>query len=171
MTSIIESNENYFIIDLTLEYEHWTGQERYAVISNLAQEYLEIKYSAELEKYQPYIYMSKQFLDVRQDFKRNDTKFEMRRMRTESIFGFEYSIEKHNEEISPVDFETELIENILLREALMTLTETERQRIVDYFIVGKTYAEIAEELGCSDTAIKKSVAIGIRKLSNFMKKI
>lgn len=38
MKTITESNENYSIIDLTLEYENWTGTERYAVISDFDQE-------------------------------------------------------------------------------------------------------------------------------------
>ena len=37
MKTIIESNENYSVIDLTLEYENWTGTERYAVIFDLDQ--------------------------------------------------------------------------------------------------------------------------------------
>ena len=48
MKTITESNENYSIIDLTLEYENWTGTERYAVISDFDQEYLEQNYSSEL---------------------------------------------------------------------------------------------------------------------------
>lgn len=46
MKTITESNENYSIIDLTLEYENWTGTERYAVISDFDQEYLEQNYSS-----------------------------------------------------------------------------------------------------------------------------
>ena len=47
MKTITESNENYSIIDLTLEYENWTGTERYAVISDFEQGYLEQNYSSD----------------------------------------------------------------------------------------------------------------------------
>ena len=46
MKTITESNENYSIIDLTLEYENWTGTERYAVISDFDQEYLCLLYTS-----------------------------------------------------------------------------------------------------------------------------
>ena len=55
MKTITESNENYSIIDLTLEYENWAGTERYAVISDFDQEYLEQNYSSELSAFKPYL--------------------------------------------------------------------------------------------------------------------
>ena len=56
MKTIIESNENYSIIDLTLEYENWTGTERYAVISDLDQGYIEEMFASELSEYNEYIH-------------------------------------------------------------------------------------------------------------------
>lgn len=55
MKTIIESNENYSIIDLTLEYENWTGTERYAVVSDFDHGYLEQNYSSELSAFKPYL--------------------------------------------------------------------------------------------------------------------
>ena len=78
MKTIIESNENYSVIDLTLEYENWTGKERYAVISDLSQEYIEELYSSELVLYMPYVFMSSAFLEISNDYKRNEKKFEIR---------------------------------------------------------------------------------------------
>ena len=69
MKTIIESNENYSVIDLTLEYENWTGTERYAVISDFEQDYIEKEYSSELSKFKPYLYMTSEFLDVRRNFR------------------------------------------------------------------------------------------------------
>ena len=58
MKTITESNENYSIIDLTLEYENWAGTERYAVISDFDQEYLEQNYSSELTHFKLLIVIS-----------------------------------------------------------------------------------------------------------------
>lgn len=55
MKTIIVSNEYYSIIDLTLEYKNWTGQEKYAVISSLEQGYIETTFAKELKAY---IYLS-----------------------------------------------------------------------------------------------------------------
>lgn len=62
MKTITESNENYSIIDLTLEYENWAGTERYAVISDFDQEYLEQNYSSELSAFKPYLFMTRNSL-------------------------------------------------------------------------------------------------------------
>ena len=91
MKTIIESNENYSVIDLTLEYENWTGTERYAVISDLDQGYIEEMFASELSEYKPYIYMANAFLDIRRDFRNNNKKYEMRSIRSESVFSFEDS--------------------------------------------------------------------------------
>lgn len=46
----------------------------------------------------------------------------------------------------------------------------QRNRLLKYFIENKTYEEIAKEEGCTKRAIKFSVDIAIRKLSEKMKK-
>lgn len=105
MKTIIESNENYSVIDLTLEYENWTGTERYAVISDFEQDYIEKEYSSELSEFKPYLYMTSEFLDVRRNFRNNNKKYEMRSLRCESVFNFdENETEEHHTEIAFKDF-------------------------------------------------------------------
>ena len=139
MKTIIESNENYSVIDLTLEYENWTGTERYAVISDLDQGYIEEMFASELSEYKPYIYMANAFLDIRRDFRNNNKKYEMRSIRSESVFSFEDSdTETHHKEISIPDFVEQWIENYELKEAIKKLTDKERERLFEYFYKDKT---------------------------------
>ena len=170
MKTIIESNENYSVIDLTLEYENWTGTERYAVISDFEQDYIEKEYSSELSEFKPYLYMTSEFLDVRRNFRNNNKKYEMRSLRCESVFNFdENETEEHHTEIAFKDFVDEWIQNNELKEALISLSDIERERIFEYYIVGKTNEEIGADSGCSEAAVRKSIARGLKKLSKILK--
>lgn len=132
MKTIIVSNEYYSVIDLTVEYDNWSGQEKYAVISDLAQEYIEEMFASELSEYKPYIYMANAFLDIRRDFRNNNKKSEMRSIRSESLFSFEDSdTETHHTEISVPDFVEQWIENYELKEAIKQLTDKERERLIE----------------------------------------
>ena len=168
MKTIIVSNEYYSVIDLTVEYENWTGEERYAVISDLDQEYIETAFASELSAYTPYVFMSSSFLDVRRDFRNNNKKYEMRCLRKESAFGFKDSeTEEHHAEITAPDFVDNWIQSYELRQALMTLTENERDRIIDKYINGMTLEEIGNECNCSPAAVFYSIDNAIKKLKKF----
>lgn len=110
MKTITESNENYSIIDLTLEYENWTGTERYAVISDFDQEYLEQNYSSELSVFKPYLFMTSEFLDVRRNFRNNNKKFEMRELLYHAVYDYQDGItEGANLSLVADDFVDKLI--------------------------------------------------------------
>ena len=74
MKTIIVSNEYYSIIDLTLEYKNWTGQEKYAVISSLEQGYIETTFTKELKDYKPFIFMNESCMDIFNEYERNNEK-------------------------------------------------------------------------------------------------
>ena len=168
MKTIIESNENYSVIDLTLEYENWTGTERYAVISDFDQGYIEEMFASELSEYKPYIYMANAFLDIRRDFRNNNKKHEMRSIRSESVFSFEDSdTETHHKEISIPDFVEQWIENYELKEAIKKLTDKERERLFEYFYKDKTLTEIGDKAGCSPRAVKYSIDSAVKKIKTF----
>ena len=119
MKTITESNENYSIIDLTLEYENWTGTERYAVISDFDQEYLEQNYSSELSAFKPYLFMTSEFLDVRRNFRNNNKKFEMRELLYHAVYDYQDGItEGANLSLVADDFIDKLIESEELKRAL-----------------------------------------------------
>ena len=164
MKTITESNENYSIIDLTLEYENWAGTERYAVISDFDQEYLEQNYSSELSAFKPYLFMTSEFLDVRRNFRNNNKKFEMRELLYHAVYDYQDGI---TEGLVADDFIDKLIESEELKRALTVLSQTEKERLLEYHIIGKTLSQIREEQGCSAAAVKYSVDRAIKKLKKF----
>ena len=168
MKTITESNENYSIIDLTLEYENWTGTERYAVIPDFDQEYLEQNYSSELSAFKPYLFMTSEFLDVRRNFRNNNKKFEMRELLYHAVYDYQDGItEGANLSLVADDFVDKLIESGELKRALTVLSQTEKERLLEYHIIGKTLSQIGEEQDCSAAAVKYSVDRAIKKLKKF----
>lgn len=57
--------------------------------------------------------------------------------------------------------------NEQLRRAIATLPETQRRRLVMYYIDGLTYEEIAERERCTHPAVIKSVKSAISKLKKY----
>lgn len=156
------------VIDLRYEYPNYIGIERYAVISDLDQGYIEEVYSSELVAYKPYIFMTRVFLDIRRDFINNNKKYEMRSLRSESVFNFENSeTEAHHSEVATPDFVDKWVQSNELREALMILTENEKDRIVAKYINGMTLEKIGNECDCSPAAVFYSIDKAIKKLKKF----
>lgn len=169
MKTIIESNENYSVIDLTLEYENWTGTERYAVVSDLEQSYVESTFASELESYAPYIFMGSSFLDIRRDFKNNDKKFEMRMLRDTTTFDYDSGLfEQEYPEIALPDFSKELCEMIDFEKTLSCLTFIEKKRIIQFCKHQFTISEIAEEEGISKASASRTIARAIKKIKIFL---
>ena len=65
------------------------------------------------------------------------------------------------------DFIDKLIESEELKRALTVLSQTEKERLLEYHIIGKTLSQIGEEQGCSAAAVKYSVDRAIKKLKKF----
>ena len=168
MKTIIVSNEYYSVIDLTVEYDNWSGTEKYAVISDFDQGYIEKNYSSELSAFKPYLYMTSEFLDIRRNFRNNNKKFEMRELLYHAVYDYQDGItEGANLSLVADDFVDKLIESEELKRALTVLSQTEKERLLKYYIIGKTLSQIGEEQGCSAAAVKYSVDRAIKKLKKF----
>lgn len=55
-----------------------------------------------------------------------------------------------------------------LHKAIKQLPETQRRRLILYYFVGLTYAQIAEKEGCTFQAVGKSIAAAEKRLKNFL---
>ena len=67
------------------------------------------------------------------------------------------------------EFEDQLINSLQLRKALSSLSDKQRQRLLQYYIMGYTYRKIAEMEGVIDTAVKQNINKIIKKLKKFLK--
>ena len=167
--SIVFENNDFTIIELKVEYKGWTGREKYAIISDFDPSYIEANYACELKKFTPYLFMNNYFLGIRRKYNNNNNKFLMRSIRSKNISGYTDSeTEEYYSEALTTEPIGQWIQSNELKEALMRLSNKERERIVAHHIEGKTNEEIGEEYGCSEAAIRKSISKGMEKLKKIM---
>ena len=122
-------NQECTVIELKYEYPGYTGIEKYAIVSSLSQKEIETRFPEQARSYSPFLVLDISFLDVRRDYRNNNKKYEMRSIRSESVFGFNDSdTETHHKEIYVPDFVEQWIENYELKEAIKQLTDKERDR-------------------------------------------
>ena len=164
------------VINLKYEYPGYIGNAKYGVITALTEDKLNQRYAAQLGEYRPYIVLSPAFGEIRAEFVRNEKKHAMRQQRSENLFGYDEKTELLNPECQVQDYLTDIIaksdeehEKSLLLDAMSTLTETEKSRIVQHYCFGLSEREIAEQEGKSKNAVHLSLCSGIKKLKEFFK--
>lgn len=159
------------VIELKYEYRGYTGKERYGLITALSERELCGKYECLLESYVPYIVLDLAFAEVRDDFRRNEQKFEKRSKRGH-LFGIDDEFDIHHPECASPDCLEQIISDDSHRElleALEALTERQRRRIVAYYFDQKSLQEIAQCEGTSTQSIHESISLALSKLKKVLK--
>ena len=160
------------VIDLKYEYRGYTGEERYAIVSELSEVELKEKYPDIIREYIPFVLLSVAQGAVIDDFNRNEKKHQMRQTRYGEAFGYEEgSTEAVHSEVFAEDYlevitrrETREEEIRLLNRALSTLSIKQRERVVKFYH-NKTTRDIAEEEGVHHSAVDKSIRKAIQSLT------
>ena len=155
------------VINLSYEYPGYTGEEKWAIITDLTEEELIEKYEEIISSYRPFIVLSSMFGSVRADFIRNEDKFSKRAKRSISIFDFSEETEEHHPEIAANDLEEEAISNETaeqVRDAIAQLKPIQRERLIKYFFEGKSLLQIAAEEGKSYSTVYESYQAALKKL-------
>lgn len=159
------------VIELKYEYKGYTGDERYGLITALSEQELSCKYGCLLERYAPYIVLNLAFAEVRDDFRRNEQKFEKRSERGH-LFGIDDEFDIHHPECASPDCLEQIISNEShkeLLEALGALTARQRRRIIAYYFDQKSLQEIAQCEGTSTQSIHESISLALSKLKKVLK--
>ena len=112
-------NQECTVIELKYEYPGYTGIEKYAIVSSLSQKEIETRFPEQARSYSPFLVLDISFLDVRRDYRNNNKKYEMRSIRSESVFGFNDSdTETHHKEIYVPDFVEQWINVKVIQDTL-----------------------------------------------------
>ena len=77
------------VINLKYEYPGYTGIEQWAIITDLSEEDLCTKYAEQIAPFRPYILLSASFGVVRDDYRRNEKKHQMRATRNIDAFHYD----------------------------------------------------------------------------------
>lgn len=160
------------LINLRYEYHGYTSTEKWAIVTELAEEELWVKYPDVIRRYTPFILLSMAQGEVITEYQNYEARERMRRL----LFGHAFDIndgefEVHHPELA---VDTDPIEEIMLkdnikrlREVLCYLSETQKRRVFKYFFYNKTLEKIADEEGVDFTSVRESVNSAIKKLRKF----
>ena len=81
------------LINLRYEYHGYTGTEKWAIVTELAEEELWVKYPDVIRRYTPFILLSMAQGEVIDESYRNNDKYEKRAKRTIDVYGYkDYTI-------------------------------------------------------------------------------
>lgn len=158
------------VINLKYEYEGYTGEEQWAIISELSEEEILKKYKPLVQAYIPFLILPLSYGEARREFKRNENKHYMRSVRGH-IFTLDDEFDEHHPEVATEDCMFQVLANEqsqALWNAISTLDEKQRRRLISYYFKGKTYREIADEEGVDHKAIVRSVEAAVRKLKKIL---
>lgn len=160
------------LINLKYEYKGYTGIEKFAIISELSEEKLNQKYPDIIGRYVPFILLSIKHGEVIAEAHRNDDKFDKRGKRHGILYDInDNEFETHHPEIITDTLEEEVLKNIeveLLYEAIETLEDIQKRRLVSFIFNEMTISEIARLEGVNRNTVSKSINAAIKNLKNYM---
>lgn len=160
------------LINMKYEYSGYTGDKKWAIISDLSEEKILEKYRSLVSDYIPFIVLPLTFGQIRNDFRRNEKKHHMRATRSIDAFNFEDGkTEAYHSELVADNFEKQLFKNEEARalwRAIMMLKPIQRERLIKHYFEGKSSRKIAEEEGVAYSAVDKSIASAIKNLKKVL---
>lgn len=160
------------VINMKYEYNGYAGNEQWAIISELTEDEILEKYRPFVEEYIPFILLTPAFGEVRDEFRRNEKKFQMRAARSHDIFHFEDGeMELYHPELICDDFEKQFFkseEEKALRNAIAQLKPIQKERLIKYYFEGKSTRQIAKEEGVSHQTVSDSLSFALENLKKFL---
>ena len=167
--------KNCKLINLKYEYTGYTGQEKWAIITELSEEELQKKYPDIISRYTPFVLLSMAQGVVIEDARRNDDKYKKRAKRTFDVYGYEDDMTEqfHKELLTFFEDPFEKAENERLAEekehlrqeeikkvrlTLNLLKQKQRDRLIKVVLLGMSSRKIAKEEGVNYSVVDKSIA-------------
>lgn len=146
------------VINLELEYEGYVGNELYAIITDLSKEELNKSYGAEIEKYKPFIILSRAMGLAMKKHEHDEKKHAMREARGEMrmtgdvrdealISALTEDDDQLVKEAIVHDFMESLRINAVSKSALMTLTPLQRDYLIRKYVNRESVRDIADKDG------------------------
>lgn len=152
--------KDYVILNIEQEYPDFSGTEKWIIITDLSEEEFAKLYPEEQLRWKEAVIMSEEMGKEIIRFRRNESKHEMRRHRTE------ISLENTGDIRSPAPARKDVC-SVSMARALLSLTPTQRQRVIKHCVYGCSVSDIAEEEGCGSSAVYNSIRKGLKKLKGF----
>ena len=187
MSIYIDGLMEFQAVNMITEYGQKLNGCKYAVASRYSKERLEELYTENLRKFSPYIYLTEEEYQPIRESNNNNNKHHMRDVNNHDDYGYTEDMMEamHECTLLLADPEPDVLTAIIEREdaalmarqiaalpdAMATLTEKQRKRIVMHFYEGKTFREIAEIEGTAEAPIDRSIQDAKKKIRDFLKKV
>lgn len=181
----IDGEIEYKAINLIFEYGQRLDGCKYAVTSRHSQTVMEELYSEELDRFRPYIFLTEEQFEPIRDYCRNESKHNKRNLRNHELYGFtEAMTETINECIAfliddEVDALSAIIERCedvvyekkkeMMREAIKTLTEVQRRRLLLHYCDNMTIRAIADKEKAAKTSVHDSINAAKKRIEKYFK--
>ena len=168
----LQFQEECRVINLKYEYDGYNGDISWAIISNLTEDEMLEKYRPIISDSMPFIVLPPAFGEVRDEYRRNEKKFQMRVVRKHDFYNFEDSEIELYAELVTDDLEENFFkseEEQVLRKAIQQLKPIQKERLIKYYFEGKSSRQIAKEEGVNYSKVEKSINIALKNLKNFSK--
>lgn len=121
------------------------------------------KDNGDLEK----VVVSDEVAELLESFRREDEREQRKtRRRISKQGGPDLSYE--DEWMGSYEFENRLIDNLELKEAIATLSDKQKSRLLKYYIMGYTFCEIAEMEGSAHKSIQENIKAALKKIKKFL---
>ena len=175
------------LIYLDREYNGFIGSQKWAIITDLSEEELRRKYLSVLEKYIPYILLSKAQGEPILESNRNNHKFEMRSKRTTEPFDYDDELLPlfHSELLSFVDplvekeriieraKEEHALDKLItkVQKALSLMKPIQRDRLIKNVVRGLSSRKIAKEEGVNYSTVDKSIKAAKKNFRRIFEKL
>ena len=167
------------LINLRYEYHGYTGTEKWAIVTELAEEELWVKYPDVIRRYTPFILLSMAQGEVITEY-----QYEKRAKRTIDVYGYEDDISEqfHRELITPfvdpfeqaeeerIEEEKEQLRQLEIakvRKVLEMLKPVQRERMIKAILLGMSSRKIAKEEGVYYSVVDKSIAAARKNFKKF----
>ena len=157
------------LINLRYEYHGYTGTEKWAIVTELAEEELWVKYPDVIRRYTPFILLSMAQGEVIDESYRNNDKYEKRAKRTIDVYtpfvdpfeqAEEERIEKEKEQLRQLEIAK-------VRKVLEMLKPVQRERLIKAILLGMSSRKIAKEEGVYYSVVDKSIAAARKNFKKF----
>ena len=146
------------VINLELEYEGYIGNERYAIITDLSEEELNSRYAAEIERYKPFVILTRAMGLAMKEHEHDEKKHAMREARGELRINCDSDDEamfsalaEEDDQLVREAIKEAFLESLRITElsskALKTLTPLQQRYLIQHYVFNKGYREIAREEG------------------------
>ena len=146
------------VLNLAKEYEGYTGKEKYAIITDLSEEELNLCFKEELEKYRPYVILSTEMYAVILESNRNDEREHKRAYRSHDAFALDDErVSSFSNSDPALIAESDETYNHIINK-IMELPDSQLQRLYQHIGLDRSIKDIAAAEGVTTASVYESLS-------------